>query len=89
MPIDGVCMQAVANNHGDITTALHDIIARLDRTSSDLWDAEDIAIYLRLSKKTVQNHVLEKDGFPRAITLTTGGRRWLAKEVKAWVLRHR
>lgn len=55
----------------------------------DLWEAEHIANYMKLSKKSVQNSVLKSPSFPGGLVLPTGGRRWVAKEVKAWVLHRR
>ena len=76
---------------------VEEILAELrqQNTSSDaLWDAEDIAYYMRLSKSTVQSRVITRSNFPRALRMPTssvgyGGRRWLAKEVKQWILRCR
>ena len=56
---------------------------------NDLWEAADIANYMKLSKKTVQNHVINNDGFPKPVLLATGGRRWIASEVRSWVLKRR
>jgi predicted DNA-binding transcriptional regulator AlpA len=82
-------MQA-ATNEADLADAVRELLARLERTRDDgLWDADDIAAYMRLSKKSVQNHYLEKPGFPKAVILATGGRRWVSAEVKAWILRRR
>ena len=55
-----------------------------------LWNAEDIAVYLRLSKSSVQSRIINQAGFPRAIRLgELRGRRWQPKEVKEWVKRLR
>jgi hypothetical protein len=79
-----------ALNESELAMVVRDLIARLERTRDDgLWDAEDIAAYMRLSKKSVQNHYLNKPGFPKAIILATGGRRYVAAEVKSWILRRR
>lgn len=85
-------MQSSVNDMqpADLLAAISSLVAGIRRPeSTDLWDAEDIAIYLRIAKKTVQNSLLNKPSFPREITLPVGGRRWLAGEVKAWALRHR
>lgn len=55
----------------------------------DLWEANEIANHLKLSKKSVQNDVLKSAGFPSSIVLPTGGRRWVAKEIKAWAMKRR
>lgn len=64
------------------------------RNNDALWDAGDIAHYMKLSKSTVQSRIICKKSFPIALRMPTsetgmGGRRWLAKEVKQWTLRHR
>lgn len=60
--------------------------------AGDLWNAEDIARYMRLSRSSVQSRVLCRNDFPRAIRIPMdsgmGGRRWYAKEVKYWVSNH-
>lgn len=64
-----------------------------NNNNDSLWDADDIARYMKLSKSTVQSRIICKSNFPRALRMPTsdngGGRRWLAKEVKAWAMRHR
>jgi predicted DNA-binding transcriptional regulator AlpA len=83
-------MQASEKKIDAIAGMLHDVLGEIRGQQADrLWDAEDIANYTRLSKKTVQGHLVQKPGFPRPVILATGGRRWVPKEVKAWVLRHR
>lgn len=62
---------------------------RKQRVGDDLWGAEEIADFLKIGKKSVQSHILGSDGFPENITLPSGGRRWLAKEVKAWAIKRR
>lgn len=74
------------------TELLTRILAELQRQHAqddDLWEAEQIAGYLKLKKHSVQSHVLNSAGFPSSVTLPTGGRRWVAKEIKAWALRRR
>lgn len=83
-------MQQQLSSEADLASAIRDLIAHLPRSlDNDLWDANDIAQYMRLSKKSVQNHYLDKPNFPNAVILATGGRRWVATEVKAWVTRRR
>lgn len=83
-------MQAAASEI-DLAGAVSKLLERLERNPSEdvMWDAEDIGNYLRLSTKSVQNHVITAPGFPNAVVLVTGGRRWYPKEVKAWVARRR
>lgn len=59
----------------------------------ELWDVADIAVYLKLSKSSVQHRSITRDDFPRAVRIPTengsGGRRWYAHEVKEWIKRNR
>ena len=59
-----------------------------------LWNMDNIAEYLGVSKDLVRQRLICKNNFPKAIVLPTGGhrgshRRWVPAEVKKWVLRHR
>lgn len=61
--------------------------------TDDLWRADEIANYLKVSKKTVQNRVLTSDSFPSPRLLEFAGqkkpvKRWIPKEVIAWATRH-
>jgi hypothetical protein len=66
---------------------------RQGRVQDDLWSAGDIAAYLKLKKSTVQSRLLCLPHFPKPVTIPTtdegGGKRWIAKEVKAWALKQR
>lgn len=73
----------------DLMQAVRDLVAQMKREPDSLWDTDDIAGYAKLSRRTVQNHIVGKEGFPRPIVLPTGGRRWLAGEVREWLLRHK
>lgn len=73
---------------------LQSLVEQQAKSDDDLWDAGDIARHTRLTKASVQSTLIRKEGFPRAVRLQTtknglGGRRWVAKEVKAWLLRFR
>lgn len=61
--------------------------------TGELWNVDDMARYMRLSKSSVQSRVICRRDFPRAIRIPTdngmGGRRWYVEEVKAWVARNR
>ena len=61
--------------------------------NAELWNASDIARYLRLSTSSVQSRVIARKDFPRAVLIPTdsgmGGRRWYANEVKGWIGRNR
>ncbi len=78
----------VAEN--DLASEVRALLNKLETSRDDgLWNASDIAAYMRLSQKSVQNHYLSKPGFPKPVILATGGRRWVSAEVKAWILRRR
>lgn len=72
---------------------LEKLLERSMLSDNTLWDMNDIAAYMRLSKSTVQQRVINITGFPRAIKLPTtdngGQRRWQPNEVKAWAKRYR
>lgn len=69
----------------------HDIRSFLRQQSDELWRAEEIAGYLKLGKKSVQNRILSLPTFPPPVFLPTGEKtkRWVSKEVRAWALKHR
>jgi predicted DNA-binding transcriptional regulator AlpA len=62
-------------------------------TNADIWNVDDIALYMRLSRSSIQSRIICRKDFPRAIRIPTenglGGRRWYAREVKHWVSRNR
>jgi len=78
-------------------TILLDILKEIKNQRArinDLWDVNDIAEFLRLSKSSVQSRVICRRDFPRCVRIPTGdtglgGRRWIANEIRDWVLRHR
>ena len=59
----------------------------------ELWRADDIARYMRLTRCSVQSRIICRIDFPRAVRIPTtgngGGRRWYAKEIKEWLKRNR
>lgn len=55
----------------------------------ELWDTSDIAAYLKVSRKTVQNGVVNQPGFPRAIGGLRRNRLWIAEEVLHYLLKNR
>lgn len=76
----------------DSTSILLEILHELRRQHAqedDLWEVQQIADYMKLKRQSVHNKVLKEPGFPTGVILPTGGRRWLAKEIKAWVVRRR
>lgn len=50
----------------------------------DLWDAEMIASFLKVSTYQVQTRIVPLPGFPAAIRINNGHPRWKAKEVIDW-----
>lgn len=61
--------------------------------TEELWRAEEIAEFLKLSKKSVQNRVLKSPTFPPARELRIAGykkpvKRWIPKEVMAWATKN-
>ena len=73
---------------------LIEILSRNNLSNNTLWDMDDLAEFMRLSKSSVQSRVINQRHFPRVISipLSTGkqsNRRWLPKEVKEWALKHR
>lgn len=72
-----------------ILAEINQKLERLGRADDDLWDADNIADYMKLSKKSVFNNIVNDMTFPKSVPLVTGGRRWIAKEVKAWTLKRR
>lgn len=65
----------------------------LKATQEEIWNVDDIARYMRLSRSSIQSRIICRKDFPRAIRIPTenglGGRRWYAKEVKNWVSKNR
>jgi hypothetical protein len=52
-----------------------------------LWDADDVAAYLRVERRYVLERLAPRTDWPKAIRLTDGpkgGARWRAREVVAW-----
>lgn len=75
-------------------TLLQGILDELRRSRfDDIWTAHEIADYLKTSLGSVQARVVTHPTFPAPIRLPTtkngGTRRWIAKEVKAWALKHK
>jgi len=55
----------------------------------DLWDAEQIAVLMKVGPRQVAERYSFQKGFPRPIVLPTGGvkqhRRWKAVEILEWL----
>ena len=66
------------------------LLDRLIRLADDaLWNYDDIAEFTSLAKTTVQTRIVCAPGFPRAVIIPSGGRRWVAREVKDFLKRQR
>jgi len=65
----------------------------LHASNAEIWNVDDIARYMRLSRSSIQSRIICRKDFPRAVRIPTdnglGGRRWYAKEVKYWVSKNR
>jgi predicted DNA-binding transcriptional regulator AlpA len=72
----------------DVSQILGDRLARKIPIEHELWDGEQMAEYLKVSKRQVLERYAAQPGFPRAIRLPSdngnGQRRWKAKEIIAW-----
>lgn len=63
-------------------------------TEERLWNMQDVADYIGMSKDHLQRRVICRDDFPRSIRLPTptGGKghpRWVPAEVRKWMESHR
>lgn len=81
-------------NQAILSQILDELRRQRTSTKDELWDADDIAAYLRYTKSTVQNKIIKTPGFPRAVIIATtdsknGTRRWKADEVRNWALKIR
>lgn len=76
-----------------VTVAMPEHIAKLMeaniRLEGDLWSIGEIATFLGLKNNTVSGSIVNAPAFPQPIILPSGGKRWYAKEVKAWALKRR
>lgn len=63
---------------------------RAVKRDKELWTLDDIADFLSLSKKTVQNHVVRNPGFPLPSEIPSSAdghsrtKRWEPEEVRRW-----
>jgi hypothetical protein len=82
--------------HDETADILSAILAELQRqrtpTGLDaaLWDADDVAAYLRVERRYVLERLAVRADWPKAIRLTDGpkgGARWRAREIIAWAQR--
>lgn len=59
------------------------------RLDSKFWTAREIAYEFGYSVKTVQNHIITRDDFPKPYILPgekRGGRRWDRDKVRGWLM---
>ena len=61
--------------------------------NGEIWNADNIAQYMRLSISSIQSRIICRRDFPRAVRIPTtdlgGGRRWYAAEIKNWLRNNR
>jgi len=53
--------------------------------TAEVWRLEEIAEYLRLPSIKAAYSVVKRPGFPMSIVAGTRNRRWLSKDVKAFL----
>jgi predicted DNA-binding transcriptional regulator AlpA len=83
-------MHQTSDTQAELSRALQEVIGALRKSDKDaLWNTDDIANYMRLTKPSVHSHVINKKGFPAPVIIPTGGKRWYAREIKEWVKRCR
>lgn len=81
----------------DLLSSIHELIRQLQRPAvaaeHELWTAQDIAAYLKLSAYTVERRVVVQPGFPTSVQPCATGlkaaKRWFAVEVITWLRQHR
>lgn len=52
----------------------------------ELWSTAEIAEYLRMSRKSVQNRLIHQRGFPRPVRGSRRTMLWVKREVLEYVL---
>lgn len=78
----------------EVTALLSAMLTEMKRSRvpDDLWTLDDVAVYLKKSRRTVERVVADKQ-FPRRLRLPTSSSGsdplWVAKEVRAWALKCR
>lgn len=77
---------AIDNEHLNLQRSR--ILALKDMSLREVWDAEDIAIYLKCEKITVLNKYSKSDSFPRPVDGDgETHRKWKKNEVIEWIKR--
>lgn len=77
-----------------IETTIISTLKKLMQNDNALWSIEDVARYLNMNHRTLQNHIAKKKDFPLSIRIPYGEgsktqARWVPEEIKKWALRHR
>ena len=71
-----------------LVEALRDAVPRVPLNQA-LWSADDVADYLRVSRRTVTERYACRPDFPEPIRLPSDGKRghlrWRARDVIKWV----
>lgn len=57
--------------------------------NDNLWDLDDAARYLKVAKKTVQNHLAPKPDFPAPLRFLGRSPRWNPNDIKRWAEKSR
>lgn len=53
----------------------------------ELWTAQDIADYLKLTPDYIRRKIIKQPNFPEPVTLQgVGTLRWIATEIKEWAV---
>lgn len=81
----------------DLMLSIQQLIEQLRRpavsSENELWTAQDIAAYLKLSACTIERRVVVQPGFPASVqpcaTGAKAAKRWFAGEVIIWLRQHR
>ena len=82
----------------DVGSVLMEVLFELRRVkgkADELWALQEVADYLRYPKTTTQQRIICQPDFPSPTKIRTGkdpesgGKRWLAREVRAWALKCR
>lgn len=79
-------------DQASLLAALQDLVAQLKRpqvpAEDQLWTAEDIADYLKLSTDSTERRVVTRPDFPAPLqpcdTGPRAAKRWFAVDVRAW-----
>lgn len=89
-PVESANGSASSDNE-DLVELAKEIAKRLALYERDdaLWDVEDVAKYLRVSRSTIEKEYINTRTFPKAIMLprTRGGKsrkKWYAGQIKSW-----